>query len=353
MEPAQAFVEKQSKQLTPHHREKFSYQDFFRLLAFYFVSDIPSISLLINTYLKKDLLPPQLKLPQVPRSTFDDAFERFSPELFKSVFIHLLATLKLKVIPELAALGVLYCVDGSLFPTLCSMLWAQYKENCKAIRLHLCFELNRMIPVNILVGPGNSSERDALRQILVIMATYIADRGYQCFHLFHDIHQAQAHFVFRVKSNLVYTIHQSLTVQLPETVRLLFQDVTDHLIQCTNDPYCHIYRLVYFRVGTEHFYLLTDRLDLTTFQVIMLYAYRWQVELIFRFIKRTMQGIHLINNYEWGVTIQFYVLLIVALLELNLKQQTMIQQEEKNQFKNKDSNNRIEKNETMLQTHLL
>lgn len=331
MEPVQPFIEKQNQELIPHYLEKFSYYEFSRLLIFYYVSDIPSIALLLDTYLKKDLLSPDLKLSKVARSTFNDAFERFPPDLFQAVFIHLLKTLSLKAIPELAALGTLYCIDGSLFPILNSMLWAEYKENFRSAKMHLCFELNRMIPVNIVIGTGNSNERDALRQMLVAKVTYIADRGYMCFQLFHDILTAQAHFVFRVKSNLVYTVQESLTVQLPKTVQALFQDVTDQIIQCKNDPFGHTYRLVRFQVGTEQFYLLTDRLDLTTFQVIMIYAYRWQVELTFRFLKRTMHGIHLINNSEQGVSIQFYVILIVALLQLKLKQYTLLQHEQENQ----------------------
>jgi len=55
----------------------------------------------------------------------------------------------------------------------------------------------------------------------------------------------------------------------------------------------------------------------------MLYAYRWQIELMFRYLKRTMNGIHLIKNTHQGVTIQFYMILSVALLELRLKQETM------------------------------
>lgn len=331
MEPVQSFIEKQNQELPSHHLEKFPYQEFLRLLIFYFVSDIPSIALLLNTYLKKDLLPPALKLRKVPRSTFNDAFERFSPDLFKEVFIYLLKTLSLMAIPELAALGTIYCIDGSVFPVLSFVLWAEYKEKLRAAKMHLCFELNRMIPVDIIVGTGNSNERDALRQMLVAKVTYIADRGYMCFQLFHDILKAQAHFVFRVKFNLVYTVQESLTVQLPETVQTLFQDVTDQIIQCSNDTLGNTYRLVRFRVGTEQFYLLTDRKDLTTFEVIMLYAYRWQVELAFRFLKRTMHGIHLINNSEQGVSIQFYVILIVALLQLKLKQDIMLQHEQENQ----------------------
>ena len=203
LEPVQAYVDQQNQQRMLHHNETYSYEDFFRLLAFYFVSDIPSIALLIKTYLKKNLVSPALKLRYVPRSTFNDAFERFSPDLFRDVFVFLLATIRLHVVPELAALGVFYCIDGSLFPTLCSMQWAEYRSTRQALKLHLCFELNRMIAVDFLVGTGKSSERDALREMLTAGVTYIADRGYVCFRLFHDVLGAQAHLIFRMRANLL------------------------------------------------------------------------------------------------------------------------------------------------------
>lgn len=320
LEPIQAYVEQQNEQRTLHHNETYSYRDFFRLLAFYFVSDIPSIALLLTTYLKKGLVSSALKLRYVPRSTFNDAFERFSPNLFRDVFVFLLSTISLQVVPELAALGVFYCIDGSLFPTLCSMQWAEYRSTRQALKLHLCFELNRMIAVDFLVGTGKSSERDALRQMLTAGVTYIADRGYVCFQLFHDVLEAEAHLIFRMRANLQYEVQTLLTVQVPAAVRLVFREISDQWISCSNDPHAQRYRLVSFWAGSSQFLLLTDRDDLTTFQVILLYAYRWQVELIFRFLKRTMNGIHLINHSQDGVTIQFYMLLIVSLLQLRLKQ---------------------------------
>jgi hypothetical protein len=237
--------------------------------------------------------------------------------------VYLLSTVQLQVVPELAALGVFYCIDGSLFPTLCSMQWAEYRSTCQALKLHLCFELNRMIAVDFLVGTGKSSERDALRQMLTSGVTYIADRGYVCFQLFHDILDAQSHFIIRMRANLVYQGQTSLTIQVPAAVRLVFRDITDQQIVCSNDPHASCYRLVTFWAGASQFLLLTDRTDLTTFQVILLYAYRWQIELLFRFLKRSMHGIHLINQSKDGVTIQFYMLLIVSLLQLRLKQQAM------------------------------
>lgn len=289
-------------------------------MIYYFVSGTKSLKLLINTQLNLGLLPAALGLQPVPYSTCQEAFERFSPRLFQAVFQHLLTTVSFKAIPELATFGTVCCIDGSLFPVISSMLWAAYTTHHQALKLHLCFELNRMIPVDFWVGSGNSNERQALRRCLVAGVTYIADRGYMSFQLCYDICYAQAHFLVRTQSNLCFTVVESWPVVLPAAAQTLFHTVTDELIRYHNDPHSALYRLVRVVIFQETYFLLTDRQDLTTFQIILLYAYRWQVELLFRFLKRTLSGIHLIRHDLRGVTIQFYALMITALLELHLKQ---------------------------------
>jgi len=61
-----------------------------------------------------------------------------------------------------------------------------------------------------------------------------------------------------------------------------------------------------------------------------------------------MNGIHLIKNIKNGVTIQFYIMLIVALLQLKLKQDVLIQNEQnQNQSTDIDSNNDTKAIETI------
>jgi len=247
---------------------------------------------------------PTLGLEKVSRSTFFDGFNRFPVVWFQMLLETVLAATTWQAIPELDALGQLYCVDGSLFPALTRMVWAEYKSKSRAVRLHLCFELNRMVAAQFLVDAGNSSERDALRQMLQAGVTYIADRGYVCFQLLADIVACEAHFVMRMKSNLICAVVETLTVELPEVVQHIFTQVSDQRVCLTSAAGQPIYRLVTFCVGSEKYLVLTDRLELTTFQVILLYAYRWQVELIFRFLKRTMTGLHLLSASKEGVTIQ-------------------------------------------------
>ena len=316
--PLEAFLAQHERDHPSHHREKLSFRKFVWTLVYHFAKGCASGRQLLTDAATAE---PELELGEVKRATFFDAFQRFPATWFASALSFLLTTVVWQAIPELDALGKLYCVDGSVFPAIASMLWAEYTSQHRAIRLHLCFELNRMIPAHFLVGTGKSNEKKALLQMLEAGVTYIADRGYLSFPLLAAIVAAQAFFIVRAKSNLVYTRVRRLPVTLPSTVQHLFQHVTDQYVRLSNAKGCPIYRLVSFHVGRERYLILTNRLDLTTFQVILLYAYRWQVELIFRFLKRSMNGLHLLSHSETGVTIHFYALLITALLQLRLKQQ--------------------------------
>jgi hypothetical protein len=317
-EPIESHLNQHERDQSPHHREKLHFKDFVKQLIYHFAKGCMSGRQLLTDI---DTADPELAMDGVKRSTFFDAFQRFPVAWFANLLAFLLATVVWQPIPELAELGKLYCVDGSVFPAITSMLWAEYTSHHQAIRLHLCFELNRMIPAHFLVDTGKSNEKKALLQMLEAGVTYIADRGYLSFTLLDKIAIAKAFFVIRAKANLVYIRVERLSVTLPNVVQHLFQHVTDQRVRLKNAQGQPIYRLVSFFVGQEKYLILTNRLDLTTFQIILLYAYRWQVELVFRFLKRSLNGLHLLSQSQEGVTIHFYALLITALLELRLKQQ--------------------------------
>lgn len=320
IEPIEQSIKETEQKLKHHHNEKFTFYNFCYLLIFYFVSGQKSCNQFIDA-LKKNQFPSELNLKPVPYSTFKDGFERFSPELFKNLFVKLLSVIAIASIPELNSLGQLYLVDGSLLPTLSNMSWAKYKTGANAIKIHLCFNLNKMIPGNFIVGTGKSCERKALLKMLKSGITYIADRGYSSFNIFNKIIENDAFFIFRARNNIIIKkVVENLKIEISDSISKLFRNVTDQIIMYKNDPFKNKIRLVCFEIGEEIYYIVTNRFDLTTEQIIILYAYRWQIELFFRYMKRTINGLHLIINNKNGVTIQFYVIMIASLLMLNFKQ---------------------------------
>ena len=176
-----------------------------------------------------------------------------------------------------------------------------------------------MIPTEFWVGKGNSSERKFLEKVLKTGITYIADRGYFSFGLADKVLKAEAYFVMRAKDNLLYEVVESCLINLAQLPKC-FRQVTDEIIIFSNDEKQNKLRLITFEVAGSYFRLVTNRFDLSTLNVIILYAYRWQIELFFKFMKRTMKGIHLMNHSQNGVEIQFYVLMVTAVLMMKLKQ---------------------------------
>ncbi len=281
---------------------------------------IPSIRLLI-TEIKTSGTAEKLNLVNAQKATYNEAFNRYDPKIFRDIFYKLLGAVNLLVIPEIQALGRILLIDGSVFPGMESMMWAAYKSGSNAIKMNLAFELNRMIPVEFSIREGKCSERKFISEILTEAVTYVCDRGYISFKLFKEISVAQAFFVIRGKCNLKYIVKEQLEINVPAKFLSFFDEIEDLKVVFESDVYSMVYRVVKFKALGESYILITNRFDLTTYEIIMLYAYRWQVELFFLSLKRTFKGIHLMNHGPNGIEIQFYVYLIAYVLLIFFKQE--------------------------------
>jgi len=299
--------------------QKLFFADFVRKLLFGYVEQVSSLRSL-PVELQTNEKCRQLGLFFTPFSTLKDGFSRFQSEHFKQLFETALVSISLKKIKCLDEIGLFRVIDGSLFPTLLQMSWTSYRKRKNAFKLHLSFELNRLIPTGFLLGSGNSSERAFLESVLEAGVTYIADRGYASFEIIAKILKAKANFIFRVKDNLLYEVQERLAISVSELPPRAFREVSDELIIFKSDKYQNVVRLIQFKVAGSKFRIITNRLDLSTLKVIILYAYRWQIELFFKYLKRTLKGLHLLNHSQNGVEIQFYLLMTLAILLLKLKQ---------------------------------
>ena len=111
------------------------------------------------------------------------------------------------------------------------------------------------------------------------------------------------------------------------------------------------YRMVTFTAMGEPYCIVTNRFDLTTYEIIMLYAYRWQIELIFRFIKRTQNCIHLLSHDPNGIEIQFHLYMIAYLLLLSFKQKCVNIEEDQKHEDIANDVSRKNRNESFNYTH--
>ena len=294
---------------------KFHY--FVPTIVFAYLMQISSLRKLTNKLELSDTAK-NLGLQVIPWTTIRDGFTRFSYHFFVAMYRSVLQQTNIIRLDAIDELGLISLVDGSIFPTIRSMCWAEYKKTKQAIRLHVEFNLNQMIPLEFIGLKANSSERQFLLSIVKKGVTYVADRGYFSFDVVAAINKVFAFFIIRIKNNMKFTVGASLPVtgQMPACLN----QVSDQLIRFDNDPHQLVCRLVMFKVVDSEFKICTNRFDLSTLEIIMLYAYRWQIELLFKFIKRTLNGIHLFNHSQNGVNIQFCLLMIMSVLYLDMRQ---------------------------------
>lgn len=287
---------------------------FVRLLLFRLFARIKSLRELVRD-LQSNSVAEVLVFPTIGLSTFHDAFVRYPVSWFVELSQYLLKNVPITEISEVAGLGVLWCVDSSFWPLVRSLSWAK-RQGLEGVRLHLGLSLNILCPVFFLMTldkSPTSTERTSLLHMAEAGVTYILDRGYVDLKLYFELMAREAYFVVRERNNLCCQLCDEIHFCLDPGYGFL-QPVTDHYVRLDRDSTNTLYRLVHFVVAGHTFQLLTNRFDLTTQQVILLYAWRWQIELIFRAWKHTFGALHVLNLSEAGIEIQFHILLIASLL---------------------------------------
>src|SRR6202521_4489992 len=141
---------------------------------------------------------------RVSRGSLSEASRVFDPERLHAIIGDLAAqTQPLVRGQEAEALHGLTAVDGSLLPALPKMAWALWKEQHRAAKMHVHFDVLKAVPTDVSITTGKDSERDQLRARLQSGGFYVIAGGYRGWAFFQVIVDAGASFVGRVQDNTV------------------------------------------------------------------------------------------------------------------------------------------------------
>jgi len=204
--------------------------------------------------------------------------------------------------------------DGTLLPALPRMAWALWQNpQNRAGKLHLEFSVWRQVPVEFTVTAGNTSERAVWKRKLRKGACSVNDRNYSHdYRLIKDVQKAQASFVLRLHNNAVFTPLETARV-LSEADRQAGV-VEDIQVRLGSDPDGPEGRLVRVEADGHIFLLFTNLEKLEAALVALIYRYRWQIELFFKWIKCVLGCRHWMAESIEGMTLQIYCALIASVL---------------------------------------
>ena len=218
-----------------------------------------------------------------------------------------------------------YALDSTTID-LCLLLfpWALFRTTKSAVKMHTLLDLRGNIPSFIHISDGKLGDVNVL-DILMLEpgAIYVMDRGYLDFARLYLLHQAQAFFITRAKSNTRFRRVYSAPVDRSTGI---ICDQTVALTGTTSrkDYPEHLRRIRYKDAKTgKTLVFLTNNFVLPAATICALYKSRWQVELFFKWIKQHLRIKKFYGNSENAVKSQIWiavsVYVLVAIIKKRLK----------------------------------
>lgn len=227
---------------------------------------------------------------------------------------------------------ILTIVDGTLFKALPKTVDALWKnDDQKGYKAHVHYDLLKSVPVQAILTDADASERQVLRENLQANRLYVLDRGYGSYQLMQDIIDAGSSFVCRMPERYSREIIENIELTadakeadiindqivklgIKETYGIVKQPVRLIELKCTERT------LKSVRLGRKNgqqettMFVVTNRTDLPADVIALIYHYRWQIEIFFRYFKHMLGCRHLLSYCDNGIEIQTYAGIIACLL---------------------------------------
>ncbi len=264
----------------------------------------------------------------IARSTLADANEQRDCRIYADFAMSLIQTARTLYASDHFAAELeqtVYALDTTTIDLCLSVFpWARFRQAKAAVKMHTLLDLRGNIPTFIHISDGKMHEVNVL-DILILEAGsfYIMDRGFTDFARWFVMHQAQAFFVTRAKSNLLFRRVYSRSVDKSTGLRC-DQTIALTAPKASKDYPQHLRRIKFY--DAEHdkdLVFLTNNFDLPALTIAQLYRCRWQVELFFKWIKQHLRikrfyGIteNAVKTQIW-ISITVYVLVAIVKKRLN------------------------------------
>jgi hypothetical protein len=222
--------------------------------------------------------------------------------------------------------ATVYAFDATTIDLCLSVYpWAPFRSAKAAIKLHTLLDLRGAIPSFIHITDGKTHEVNVLDDLIIEPAAYyLLDRGYLDFGRLFAIHQAQAFFVTRAKSNTKFKRRYSHPVDRVNSDILCDQTGVLTVFYSSKDYPTTLRRIVVRdEESGKRVTFLTNNFALKPDLIAQLYRQRWQVELFFKWIKQHLRIKAFLGTSENAVKTQIWIAVctyvLIAIVKKRLK----------------------------------
>ena len=247
--------------------------------------------------------------------------------IFEEFSFHMVAIAQSKrITKEFELHGRFYAIDSTTIDLCMSVFrWAEFRSTKSGIKVHTQIDIITEIPVFYRITNAKVHDVNSMDWFTYeAFACYVFDRGYFDLARLYQIHVLGAFFIIREKGKPAYEIVDGESI-LDGTDNVL----KDQSIRFTKKENQEKYpgtvrRIVYYAPELHRsFVYYTNNFFFSAKDIALLYKYRWQVELFFKWIKQHLQVKRFWGESENAVRIQIHVAIItyclIAIIEHDLK----------------------------------
>jgi len=256
-----------------------------------------------------------LGVGRVARSTLSDANARRPVVVFAETFAMLAEKADRHTRVEGAEMVRL--IDSSPVPLGKMCKWAEWNGRIRGMKMHTVYEPDGKCPRCVEITPATINDVEIGRQTeLEAGVTYVFDKGYYHFGWWKKINDTGAFFVTRSKVST--RLRKTKSRYVRKTIGDGFKIINDAdvVLASKGDSSLPIplRRIKVRRDKGGVITLITNDLERTAVEIAVLYKGRWQIELLFRWIKQHLNLRKFMAKNDNAIRLQILAAMIAYLL---------------------------------------
>jgi putative transposase len=215
-------------------------------------------------------------------------------------------------------------IDSTPIPLGKLCVWVKSNGRIKGMKMHVVYDPAADCPRILAITDANINDALIGRTIVIEAgATYVYDKGYCHYGWWTAIDAAGSYFVTRPKTNMRLKVKRKRPVEAREGDGFTIIDDAEVTLASKGDSKLPM-RLRRVRLkrheGGATITLLTNDLQRSAVEIGALYKGRWQIELLFRWIKQHLKIRKFLGNNDNAIRLQLLAAMIAfALLRIAVR----------------------------------
>jgi len=252
------------------------------------------------------------------RSTLADANERRPAEVFADAYALVCGQIDRRARRD--GQEMLRLIDSTPIPLGKLCAWAKSNGRIRGMKMHVVYDPKADCPRVLDITDANINDAQIGRAINIETgATYVFDKGYCHYGWWVAIDAAKSWFVTRPKTNMRLDVIKTRPVEKAKGDGFTVLSDEEVILASKGDSKLPI-QLRYVRIKRENgqqIALLTNDMERSSIEIGALYKGRWQIELLFRWLKQNLKIRKFLGNNDNAIRLQLFAAMIAfALLRI-------------------------------------